>query len=411
MQKNDKARVNKYTIHFLLTISSLIAMNNCLANVDTLSGDSTRYVKSIHLNYQLGKVIPTHAFVQGENPKHEPYNLFQAFSAQYGIRTDGRKLWQQLYGYPVWGFGLFYIDFLNDDEFGKPLAIYSYINAPFKRWHNWSVNYEVGFGLSLNWKPHELLEAGYYYPIGSYFTVFFDFGINSSIKLAKNWDLNLGFNYTHFSNGAVKLPNLGVNVFAPQVGVQYIVKQRPTYKVQEVPKYLKEWEWLITASPSIRQVGFTYEYNGDTLAEAFNYGVFTISTAINRQISHKVKFGGGFDFSYNEAYAAETLLDEYGSLQKVPATFKDKFLIGIYPSFELVFNKLLMTVQPGFYIYRQEVENMETPTTYQRVGLRYYIGKHFITGVNIRAYNFSKADFIEFNLGYSLRWQKSYRKN
>ncbi len=102
---------------------------------------------------------------------------------------------------------------------------------------------------------------------------------------------------------------------------------------------------------------------------------------------------------------------ENGSVQKAPATFKDKFLIGVFPSFELVFNKLSMNLQPGFYIYRQEVENVDTPTTYQRIGLRYYLGKHFITGVNIRAYNFSKADFIEFNFGYSLRWLKSYRKN
>lgn len=381
----------------------------CYAEADTLEQVSGRYVKSVHFNYQLGKVIQTHDFVQGENPKNEAYDNFQAFSAQYGIRTDGRKLWQQLYGYPVWGGGLFYIDFFNDDEFGKPLAVYSFMNAPFKRWKKWSINYEIGFGLSLNWKPHELFEDGYYYPIGSYFTVFFDFGINSSIRLAKNWDLNIGLNYTHFSNGAVKLPNLGVNVFAPRVGVQYIFKERPSFKTQEVPKYLKEWEWLITVSPSVRQVGFIYEYNDDTLAKAFNYGVLTISSAFNRQISHKVKFGGGFDFSYNEAYAADTIMVN-GSLFKAHSTFKDKFLIGIFPSFELVFNKLSMTVQPGFYIYRQEVEDLDTPTTYQRVGLRYYIGKHFIAGVNIRAYNFSKADFIEFNFGYSLRWQKSYSK-
>ncbi len=211
-----------YLNNRILTIIFIVLVTNCYAENDTLGKSQVKYVKSVHLNYQFGKVIQTHAFVQGENPNNEAYENFQALSAQFGIRTDGRKLWQQLYGYPTWGFGLFYIDFFNDDEFGQPLAIYSFLNAPFIRWKNWSINYEVGFGLSLNWKPHELLEGGYYYPIGSYFTVFFDFGINSSIRLTKNWDLNLGLNYTHFSNGAVKLPNLGVNVFAPRVGIQYI---------------------------------------------------------------------------------------------------------------------------------------------------------------------------------------------
>ena len=392
-----------FIVIILLVISKLAFTS------DTLVADSSKYPKSIHLNYQFGKVIHTHAFVKGDNPNNEPYNLFQAFSVQYGIRTNGKKLWQQLYGYPVWGVGLFHIRFFNDTEFGKPFAIYSYINAPFKRWNNWSINYEVAFGLSFNWKSHELLENGYYYPIGSNLTVFIDFGINSTIRLARNLDLNVGINYTHFSNGAVKLPNLGINVFAPRIGIQYIFNERPEYISQDVPKYIKEWEWLITASPSVRQVGFEYIDNDDTLAKAFNYGVFTISTGVNRQFSHMIKFGGGIDFSYNEAYAAKVTMTD-GTPEKATYSFNDKFLIGIFPSFELVINNLTILIQPGYYIYRQKVENAETPTTYQRVGIRYYILKHFVAGVNIRAYNFSKADFVEFNFGYSLRWKKTYRK-
>ena len=131
---------------------------------------------------------------------------------------------------------------------------------------------------------------------------------------------------------------------------------------------------------------------------------------MNRQFSHKIKFGGGIDFSYNEAYAAKVTMTD-GTPEKATYSFNDKFLIGIFPSFELVINNINILIQPGYYIYRQKVENAETPTTYQRVGIRYYILKHFAAGVNIRAYNFSKADFVEFNFGYSLRWKKTYRKN
>lgn len=130
---------------------------------------------------------------------------------------------------------------------------------------------------------------------------------------------------------------------------------------------------------------------------------------MNRQFSHKIKLGGGIDFSYNEAYAAKVTMTD-GTPEKAPYSFNNKFLIGIFPSFELVINNLTILIQPGYFIYRQKVENVETPTAYQRIGIRYYILKHFITGVNIRAYNFSKADFVEFNFGYSLRWKKTYRK-
>jgi hypothetical protein len=400
--------MKRYSKKILFGICLLILINLSFANNKVIS-DTSRYTKSLQLNYEIGSFIPTHSFIKGENPMNEPYTLFQSFSVQYGIHTDGRKHWQQIYAYPVWGVSLFYVHFFDDTELGYPVAVYPYIKAPFKRWEKWSINYEVGLGLSFNWKAHELLENGYYYPIGSYANVFFDFGINADIILTKKWNLIVAMNYSHYSNGAVKLPNLGINLCGARIGAQYMFRERPNYIVKEIPDFENEWEWLITASPSIRQVGFEYHADGDTLVKAFDYGIFTISTAVNRQLSHKVKFGGGFDFSYNGAYAAQSTLED-GEIKKIRSNAIDQILIGAYPSFELVFNKLSMLVQPGFYIYRKKYENIETSSTYQRIGLRYYVGKHFIAGLNIRAYDFSKADFIELNFGYSLRWKKSYRE-
>jgi len=100
---------------------------------------------------------------------------------------------------------------------------------------------------------------------------------------------------------------------------------------------------------------------------------------VNRQFSDKIKLGGGIDFSYNEAYASKVTMTD-GTPEKAPYSFNDKFLIGIFPSFELVINNLTILIQPGYFIYRQKVENVETPTAYQRIGIRYYILKHFYSG-------------------------------
>lgn len=39
---------------------------------------------------------------------------------------------------------------------------------------------------------------------------------------------------------------------------------------------------------------------------------------------------------------------------------------------------------------------------YQRIGLRFYLHKHIIAGIAIKANNFSRADYIEWSLVYSL---------
>jgi hypothetical protein len=361
--------------------------------------------------YQLGQVIPTHAYVKGENPMNEPYSWYNAFSAKYSYHTDGRKPWQQLYAYPVWGLGFYGAFFSNDqDELGNPYAVYMYIDLPIKRWKKWTLDYEMGFGLAFNWNRHDLLENGYYYPIGSQSTVFIDGGFNATWAVSKRIDLSAGITYTHFSNGAVRLPNLGVNMLGARVEMRYIFKERPEFFVREIPAYLKEWEWIILAAPSLRQVGFEYyDYNGDTVATAFDYGVISLSSTFNRQISYKVKFGAGMDLTYNAAYGADTVMVN-GAPEKAPFEVRDKILFGLYPSFELVLGRLSMIAQPGFYVSQKEVEGFDTPSTYQRIGVKYHFFKNLIVGINIRAYDFSKADFIEWNIGYRIKWQKSYRK-
>ncbi len=377
---------------------------------EVISKDTSGFRKSLGFYYQTGRVIQSHSFVQGENPMNTAYSWYHAFSLKYDIHTDGRKLWQQLYAYPVWGIGLYSAFLVNDnDELGNPLAAYMYIDLPLKRWQKWSLDYEMGFGIAFNWNRHDLRENNYYYPIGSKSTVFIDGGINATWELSKHVDLSAGITYTHFSNGAIRLPNLGVNMVGARLEVRYIFKERPEFFVRAIPKYKKEWEWIILAAPSMRQVGFEYiAENGDTLALAFDYGIISLSTTFNRQFSYKIKIGAGTDISYNAAYGADIVMVN-GIPEKAPFQTKDKILIGLYPSFELVLGRLSMIAQPGFYVYQKEVEGNDTPRTYQRIGVKYHFWKNLVVGVNIRAFNFSKADFIEWNIGYRIKWQKSYR--
>jgi hypothetical protein len=379
---------------------------------EVISEDTIRFRKSLGFYYQFGQVVPTHGFVKGENPNNEPYSWYHAASLKYSIHTDGRKLWQQLYAYPVWGMGFYGAYFVGDnDELGNPLAAYMFIDLPVKRWKKWTIDYEMGFGLAFNWNRHDLLENNYYYPIGSKSTVFIDGGINATWAVSKHVDLSAGITYTHFSNGAVRLPNLGVNMLGARVEVRYLFKERPTFFRRDVPKYNKEWEWLALLAPSMRQVGFEYITDqGDTAAAAFDYGVISLGTGFNRQLSHKIKVGAGADISYNAAYGADTVMVN-GTPEKAPFETKDKILLGLYPSFELVLGRLSMIAQPGFYVYQKQVEGFDTPRTYQRIGVKYHFFQNLIVGINIRAFNFSKADFIEWNIGYRIKWQKSYRED
>jgi len=400
-----KSIMSIYYSFFLLFVSLLITDNDAHA-ADTLQPEiKNRYRKSINTNVEFGKVLKTHDFVKGDNPSNMPYNNYMAFSLEYGIETDGRKIYQQVWGYPTWGFGFYKMFILNDDQLGHPFALYTFLDAPFKRWEKWSLNYKIGFGLSYNWKRHQVNENNFKYPIGSKMTVYFDLGFLGNVHLTKNLDMSVEFVLTHFSNGSIQMPNYGLNFAAASLGIKYIFNERPEFLTQELPKYNKEWEIALLFSPSIKQLYFGY-YTGDGQKfKTFNYSIYTFSAGISRQISYKSVVGAGFDFSWNESYAADTLMMN-GIPEKAPYNASDKILIGVYPSFALVINQVTLLLQPGFYIYKKNIENAEIPTTYQRIGIKYTFKWNVFTGVNIRAYNFYKADFIEWNVGYSIRWNK-----
>ena len=376
-------------------------------NSDTLK-KGEHYRKSLTIAYQYGKLIHTHSFVKGNNPNGTVYNYCQSFSAQYGINTDGRQFWQQLYGYPVWGFGV-YKGYLLEDEglLGSPTAFYAYFRAPFKRWEMWMLEYEIDFGLATNWKHHDIIEKGFYYPIGSYSTAFFAFSIGANFRIDKQMDLSARLAFTHFSNGAIQLPNLGINIISSQLSLHYIFQRRPRFIKSKIPEYNDNWEFVVLAAPAIKQIPFNYNINDSVVTKApFTYPVVTLSSSISRQVSHMIKFGAGFDITYNTTHGAEIIVVNNKPQKGEPLSFSDQLLVGAYPSFELVINDLSMVVQAGFYIYRKQLPGYETPLTYQRIGIKYHILKHMFLGINVRAYDFKKADFIEWVIGYRLQWRK-----
>jgi len=386
----------------------------CLFGVpDTLYGsisDSARherYPKSIDLFYEVSSILKTNKFVKGDNPNHESYTGFQALSLKYSIHTDGRKAWEQLYDYPTWGVGLYQGFYMNDyREMGNPRAAYTYVALPLKRWERWSLNWETGLGVSWNWNTHDINEKPYAYPISTGYNVFIDLGINAVVPLGKYINLQTGISTSHFSNGGVRVPNAGINVAGVRAELQYIFNPQPRVIYKEIPDYVKEWEWIALIAHAKKQIAILHvDENKDTVAITFNYRALNFSTTLNRQISHKVKIGVGADISFNEGFGADTVWIN-STPESAPYDRKDKILVGAYGSFELVLGRLSLIIQPGYYLYKKEVEWNDIPSAYQRVGIKYHLFNNLVAGASIRTSYFSKAEFIEWNMGYRIKWRK-----
>ena len=90
-------------------------------------------------------------------------------------------------------------------------------------------------------------------------------------------------------------------------------------------------------------------------------------------------------------------------MESAGGKFSDKIFLSIYPSYELVINKVSIIIQPAFYLYRKKLVN-QTPVFHQRVGLKYHFTDHLFIGITLVAYKFHVSEFIEWNIGYRLKW-------
>ena len=388
------------TVYILLNVSLFIS-----AQTDSAKIHKSRIFENASISgmYQQGSVFSTNDFFKYHNNAAEPAELseFQHFSLKYAKQTTGDELWEQLYKYPNWGFGMSVIDFYNPTQIGVPIALYAFMNAPFVRWKKSSFNYELSFGPSFNWQAYDPINNKYNVAIGAGEAFFIDAGLNLVFELDNHLDLITGFSLTHFSNGALKIPNSGINTIAPKIGLKYNLNNRPKLKKQVVPKFNKKNELLITTFIGAKNIVFTDSVSKDILEqyEGVLYPIFGISATFNRQISYKSKIGFGVNLVYNSSANVKPTIDE--NSKPFDGRIADKLQISVYPSYELTVHKISLILQPAFYIYRKK-GNYLSPVFHQRIGLKYYLSKDIFMGITLRDYSFHVSDFIEWNIGYKI---------
>lgn len=385
----------------LFCLFNFIFCNNLEAGEISLS-DSTKKQHDLTLLafYQHGMVLPTNVFVRGKNMQQAPIDSYRAFSLLLTKQTTGEELWEQLYGFPRYGIGIYSAQFNNTSEPGKPIALYGTLSIPLFRWENFTVRSDIGLGLAVNWHPFS--EDRYNVAIGGEMSSYVDAAILLEYKFKDGLLINIGTSDTHFSNGALRLPNLGINTFAPKISIGYnFVRSAKQFNYQVVPEYQHQSECYVSLYTGWENKLY-YESDFDSIPnnKGVYYSAYGVSATFNRQISYKSKFGVGFVIGYLGG-ANTSITKENGLLKGNQAPFSEGLELSIFPSYELVINRLSIIMQPGFYLYRTKYP-FRAPSTYQRIGFKFNLNKDISLGMNMHAHLFSIADYIEWTIGYRL---------
>ncbi|MEA1875063.1 MAG: acyloxyacyl hydrolase [Bacteroidota bacterium] len=341
--------------------------------------------------YGYGNVIPTNPFVKGDNLQESPIEHYQFLALKVLWQNPGYTDWQKVYKGPYYGFGVTMGDFYNPQEIGYPISSYGILGVPIKRWRKIEVFTEFQFGLTSNWVHYDSITNPKNIVIGGGLTVHLDIAMKLFYNLSPNFDLGAGVGFIHFSNGGFERPNRGFNIYSPFAELRYRINKRPNYKS------IAKADRLERSNDLYFMMGYGDHQLVEHELDTNYFAIGGLSAIYFHQFSNAFRLGAGTDFNYWWGLNA----NPDGT---IGARTWENLTIGLLLQPEMIIDKL--TIVGGIGIYARHLHYGEFNQTYQRLGIRYDVYENISVGVNVRAVNFMLAEFLEFNLGYRIRWMK-----
>jgi len=342
-----------------------------------------KFQKSISFSYETGPLISN-----GTDWGNEVKNAidYQALDFQIGWRKISNTTFNYLYRYPTLGFG-FSSALKNYEEIGMPQSVYGFMEIPFSikgLTRRVSIGYFTQLGVGFSLSPYDSLVNPSNRYIGSKVNGYINLGVYSTLKITDRSDLQATIGLKHFSNGAAKKPNAGINLFPLNLALNVklgAINPIPS-SPPEIPKKEIKAFWNVMMYTGIRN----YEIGDPSYFRGGLGASYVIEPA------YKYRLGVGVDFFWAQGMNIRFPDQSF--------SFLDQTSMAVVGTWEWQLTKrLYVPIGFGAYLYRNEL-NQEITWFYERVGARYRFDNNMFAGMQIKAHK-AKADFFEFTVGYT----------
>lgn len=320
--------------------------------------------------------LAAHRSVMGHLATEHAY----AVEVSYLLQSKGSKAWHQPYKYPVYGVTGFFGTVGNTELLGHYIGVYGFVNFPFVSRKHYVFSGKMGSGVGYGTKPYD--------PESNLLDVAISTHVNAQICLALENRFTFGphsitasIDMTHFSNGATKVPNLGLNLPYISLGYGHRIRKAPDTVYVHEP-FEKHWHLGVVAFGSVKEVA---PIGGP------KYPVVGLNLTARRFFRPKTGMEMSVDILYKQAIM--------GFHPDVPKKPGEIIQVGIFTGYLLPMHRFHLLLGMGAYVrdkFRPD------GLLYHRLGMRYV----FDNGINIHLMlksHWAKADYIEYGIGYTLR--------
>lgn len=306
------------------------------------------FIHSISASFLTGGVMPdgkVDKVVTAPNAWHAPV---------YGadLRVSFAPDWQALqqWNNATIGVGVGYWN-LGHEMLGHAITPYVYMDVPLLRLKHFELGLRPGIGAAFVTKTYRnTVPDGHLYVdvidanqcIGSVTNLYFPEAIYFNFPIAKGWGVSLAGGWYHISNGSIRQPNSGYNIFAGEIAVKYDWSNASQLsKVLNSPDSLaKRWSVAVAGTAGGRQV---YYRDQQSFATA------SMHVAAYWHAHPIFRLGGGVDVFYDGAYVQRETY--FGKTNLAAAQSGDCWRVGVSVQPEFVVGDFTAGLHIGAYMY------------------------------------------------------------
>lgn len=334
---------------------------------------------SVSANYHYGYMIPEYKnFIYTINEN------IQSFSFSIAKQTIGKTQWEQSYNYPKFGLSFFYSTLGNDDIYGKEIAIYPYFHVNYLTYNKFSMYQQIGVGLNYVTKKFNTENNLQNIAIGSHVNIHFNTKLGFQYRLFQKTLFIGGISFDHFSNANTNEPNIGINFITAYGGINYLIgKQNEKIKTPKVPHIKSNSIEFILNAGGKRTRALTSDFFFTT----------SFTTEFTRKYFEKFHFGIGCDFFYDSSVKTE-MKSNTDSFKK-----SNYFQSGIHATQTIVYDKLSLSLQEGFYLGLKEKINNNI--MYNKAIIKFQLSKQLSANLSMKTH-LHILDYPEIGIGFKL---------
>ncbi|HLN55010.1 MAG TPA: acyloxyacyl hydrolase [Bacteroidales bacterium] len=305
----------------------------------------------------------------------------------YGFELNLSKLytsyesWKIFRSYNIAGIQAAYYNYQNPGVIGSSYVISAYTEPIIRNRRLTVISMRAGGGLSYQTKIYNPVTDSLNRFVSARVSFIFYLSARFKYKLSPNTLLTLSGNFNHISNGAIRIPNMGLNFPTFSLGLEYFPKRFPAlnHGYRFVEEAGTSGSYIVLEALG----GFRYVYGQAA-------GIYGASARFTRQFNSWFALHGGAELVMDGG-VRKTIVAENGN-----ADYKR---FALTAGFDFIAGKFTATQYLGLYLYSPW--KAKDPV-YQKFELTYKIFPDIRTGIALKTY-IGEVDFVGWTLNYLLR--------